>query len=149
MGARIHARMHACTCRSAHASATCTRACFTLSTRINMYRYTRCVQPTPTPVIAKSPRSIVSLYVPPVALSRPPLLPSFSPSPSLSGPSCTYKRLHTNIPGITMGGMLIRESTRKFFHYLWILIFRTAALRLAAPARLSRSNLTFLRAGIF
>ena len=94
-------------------------------TRINMYTPPR-VQPTL--VIADSPRSIV---------------PPFTPAALVAGPSCTYKRLHTNIPGISMGGMLIRESTRKFFHYLWILIFRTVALRLAAPPWPTQSNLTF------
>lgn len=49
-----------------------------------------------------------------------------------------------------MGGMLIRESTREFFHYLWILSFRTTELRLAARAQPTRSNLTLLCAvGIF
>lgn len=32
-----------------------------------------------------------------------------------------------------MGGMLIRESTRKFFHYLWILIFRTGGVTPRRP----------------
>lgn len=117
--------MHACT-RSAHAFAMCTRSCFT-----HAYKYVYTPRVQPTLVIADSPRSIV---------------PLFTPAALVAGPSCTYKRLHTNIPGISMGGMLIRESTRKFFHYLWILIFRTVALRLAAPPAPpwpTRSNLTF------
>lgn len=111
------------------------------------YVYTSRVQPTPTLVIAES-RSDVPHARPPshsLSLSRS----FFFPLLLSRRPSRTCKRLHTNIAGIPMGGMLIRESTLKFFHYLWILIFRTVALRLAARERPEPSNLAFLRQGYF
>lgn len=110
----------------AHAYLTCTRSCFILCTRINMYMRTCCVQRT-------SASCIYTLFLP------PPPSPSVRPPPVPRLPRITID-LHTNIPGISMGGMFISKSTWKFLPpYLRPLVFR----KHASNTPLKRAGLSF------
>ena len=81
---------------------------------------------------------IVHLHTLPPAPSRPPF--PRAPSPPLPRLPRITIDLHTNIPGISMGGMFISKSTWKFLPpYLWPLVFR----KHASNTPLKRAGLPF------
>lgn len=136
----MHARTHVLThnVRSSARTYIRARVLYTPYVYINMYRYThtytqaarirsrsrrRCLRSRNR--LAPNHRSLRT----PFSSSSPCHSISLPDSPSLLALKNVCIQIYR---GISMGGMPIRESTRKFFHYLWILIFRTATSRLAA-----------------